>query len=135
MYLTNPLPPPSLPPSSFEISEKLTFSDEDLSSSGDQPLDFGEAGQLLPLSPEGIVTGESSDEGEEQPHPLSSDEGEDLNQVSAELLAQKKAEMDQLFEAHQVRPGDPGYVYNQEVDFGLGKMESGWDESSSSQEF
>ena len=43
--------------------------------------------------------------------------------------------MDQLFEAHRVRPGDPGYVYNQEVDFGLGKIESGWDESGSSQEF
>ena len=55
--------------------------------------------------------------------------------MSAELLARRKAEMEELFAAHRVAPGDPGYVYDREVEFGVGKIESGWDECSSSEDF
>lgn len=42
---------------------------------------------------------------------------EDLNRVSDEELARKKAEMDTLFHANTLRPGDAGYVYDKQIDF------------------
>lgn len=61
---------------------------------------------------------------------------EDLNKASEEVLAQRKAEMEVLFEAHRLRPGDVGYQYDKEVEFTGPRMESGWDsEDSSDMEF
>ena len=61
----------------------------------------------------GIVTGENSTE--------------DLNRVDEDELAKRKAKMDLLYEANRLKPGDEGYVYDKEVGFEDGKMESGWD--------
>lgn len=52
---------------------------------------------------------------------------EDLNKLSDSELNKKKAEMDQVFEQHRVRPGDEGFQYDVEVDFENGKNVSGWD--------
>lgn len=60
---------------------------------------------------------------------------EDLNKVSQEVLLEKKAEMDVLFEANQLKPGDKGYEYDKEVEFGGSKIESGWDSDGSTSEF
>ena len=57
---------------------------------------------------------------------------EDLNRVSDEELARRKAEMDLGYEANRLKPGDEGYVYNKEVEFGDMKMESGWDSDADS---
>ena len=58
---------------------------------------------------------------------------EDLNKVSEEELVKRKAEMDQLYEANRLKPGDKGYEYEKEKDFSGGeKIESGWDSDSSS---
>lgn len=71
----------------------------------------------------GIITGENSEE-------------EDLNKANDEQLAKRKARMDVLFEANRLQPGDEGYVYDKEVEFGRPKIESGWDsEEESSNEF
>ena len=56
----------------------------------------------------------------------------DLNKVSEEELIKKKAEMEQLFEANRLKPGDEGYSYEIEKDFGGAKIESGWDSDDSS---
>ena len=40
--------------------------------------------------------------------------------------------MDVLFEANRLKPGDDGYEYDKEVNFGGPKMESGWDSENSS---
>jgi len=59
----------------------------------------------------------------------------DLNKVSTEELKQKKDEMEVLFEANQVKPGEPNYEYDKEVDFELGKVESGWDSDHTHSDF
>lgn len=66
----------------------------------------------------GIVTGENSTD--------------DLNRVSEEELAKRKSEMDVAFVANRLKPGDEGYVYDKEVNFGDGRMESGWDSDQES---
>ena len=44
------------------------------------------------------------------------------------MLSKKKKEMDILFEANRIKPGDDGYEYDKEVDFCSGpKTLSGWD--------
>ena len=57
---------------------------------------------------------------------------EDLNKVSDEELAKRKAEMDRGFEANRLKPGDEGYQYDIEKNFGGEKIESGWDSDVSS---
>ena len=61
---------------------------------------------------------------------------EDLNKATDEYLAEKKEEMDLLFESNRLKPGDDGYVYDKAVDFGVGeKMESGWDSDGTMSDF
>ena len=36
--------------------------------------------------------------------------------------------MDEDFEKNRLRPGDADYVYDKEVEFNEGKIESGWDD-------
>jgi len=56
------------------------------------------------------------------------DPEEDLNKVDETTLNFKKAVMDQTFEKNRTRPGDPGYKYDIEVDFGTGTVEAcEWD--------
>ena len=43
--------------------------------------------------------------------------------------------MDILFEANKLKPGDEGYEYDKEIEFGASKIESGWDSEGSSLEF
>ncbi len=52
---------------------------------------------------------------------------EDLNKADDDYLARKKAEMETVYLAHRSKPGDKDYVYDKEVDFNEGKIESGWD--------
>ena len=55
----------------------------------------------------------------------------DLNKASTNVLLQKKEEMDILFEANRVTPGDKDWVYDKVVDFGEGdKLSCGWDDES-----
>ena len=69
-------------------------------------------------------------------HPsMTSDGLEDLNKVSDDYLAQIKGEMNEVFERHQVKPGDKDYVYDKEMDFDAPKIESGWDSDNSMSDF
>jgi len=43
--------------------------------------------------------------------------------------------MDVQFEANRLRPGDKGYVYDKEVEFGQPQIESGWDSDGSCSDF
>ena len=70
----------------------------------------------------GIVTGDNSQD----------EEDEDLNKASDKQLAKRKAEMEVLFEANRLQPGDKGYVYDKEVEFGQIKIENGWDSDDES---
>ena len=45
------------------------------------------------------------------------DPEEDLNKVDEELLASKKAIMNDTFERHAIKPGDPNFTYDIEVNF------------------
>lgn len=61
------------------------------------------------------------------------DPEENLNTVDEETLKRKKAVMDQTFEKHRVKPGDPNFRYDVEVDFDAQeKIESGWDSDEGS---
>jgi len=66
------------------------------------------------------------------------DPEENLNKVDEETLQRKKLQMDNTFEKKRIRPGDPDFQYNVEVDFdaGIGTVEtSGWDSDGSDIEF
>ena len=60
--------------------------------------------------------------------PNNKDQEEDLNKLDDYELDKRKADMDQDFEKNRIKPGDEDFVYDKEVDFNEGKMESGWDE-------
>ncbi|KAJ7394839.1 Centrosomal protein of 19 kDa [Desmophyllum pertusum] len=60
--------------------------------------------------------------------PRSNNKDEDLNKLDDYELDKRKADMDKDFEKHRVKPNDEDFVYDKEVDFNVGKMESGWDE-------
>ena len=53
---------------------------------------------------------------------------EDLNKLDDYELDKRKAAMDQDFEKNRLKPGDDGFLYDKEVDFNEGKIESGWDD-------
>lgn len=56
------------------------------------------------------------------------DPEEDLNKVDEVTLKRKKNIMEQTFEKHQKKPGEPGFEYDIEVDFAGGSIEScEWD--------
>lgn len=55
-------------------------------------------------------------------------EEEDLNKLDDYELDKRKAAMDEDFEKNRLRPGDADYVYDKEVEFNEGKIESGWDD-------
>ena len=65
------------------------------------------------------------------------DPEEDLNRVDEETLKRKKAVMENTFEKHQVKPTDPDFKYDVEVEFETNHViESGWDsDEGSDQEF
>lgn len=52
----------------------------------------------------------------------------DLNKVSEEELKLAKSLMNKDFERNQIRPGDPGYVYDKRVQF-KPTQKSNWDDS------
>lgn len=60
--------------------------------------------------------------------PRSNNKDEDLNKLDDYELDKRKADMDKDFEKNRVKPNDEDFVYDKEVDFNVGKMESGWDE-------
>lgn len=62
------------------------------------------------------------------PSTKNTDHDEDLNKLDDYELDKRKADMDKDFEKNRLRPGDDGFVYDKEVDFTAGKMESGWDD-------
>lgn len=43
--------------------------------------------------------------------------------------------MDVTFEANRLKPGDPDFVYDKEVEFAEPKLESGWDSDSEMSSF
>ena len=64
------------------------------------------------------------------------DPEEDLNKVDEKTLNQKKALMDQSFEKHSKKPGDPDFQYDVEIDFAGGAIEScEWDSEGDDDEF
>jgi centrosomal protein CEP19 len=59
---------------------------------------------------------------------------EDLNKLGDDVLQQKKEIMDQTFNKNRIKPGDPEFVYDKQVDFDTNlneKVESGWDAEES----
>ncbi|XP_045618915.1 centrosomal protein of 19 kDa-like [Procambarus clarkii] len=56
------------------------------------------------------------------------DPNQDLNKLDDEQLAKKKKVMNSSFEKNQLKPGDPGYEYDRQVEFDTSdKVEAGWD--------
>ncbi|XP_060551435.1 centrosomal protein of 19 kDa-like [Ruditapes philippinarum] len=56
------------------------------------------------------------------------DPEENLNTVDEETLKRKKAAMERTFEKHQVKPNDPNFKYDVDVEFDeQDVIESGWD--------
>lgn len=56
------------------------------------------------------------------------DPNQDLNKLDDEQLAKKKKVMSSSFEKNQLKPGDPGYEYDKQVEFDTSeKVEAGWD--------
>ncbi|KAG9340113.1 hypothetical protein JZ751_022039 [Albula glossodonta] len=65
------------------------------------------------------------------------DPDQDLNKLSDEELARKKAQMDELFERNRKRKEDPDFVYDLEVEFPKGDDQEtcSWDEDESEDGF
>jgi centrosomal protein CEP19 len=60
---------------------------------------------------------------------------EDMNKLSDRDLQRRKELMDLNFERNRVKSGDPGFVYDKQVDFSQDlKVESGWDEVAAEEE-
>ena len=55
-------------------------------------------------------------------------EEEDLNKLDDYELDKRKEIMDEEFEKNRIRPDDANFEYDKEVEFDIGKVESGWDE-------
>ncbi|KAH9514630.1 Centrosomal protein of 19 kDa [Bulinus truncatus] len=61
---------------------------------------------------------------------------ENLNKVDPETLQRKKLLMDSSFEKKRIKPGDPEFQYNVEVEFEEATIEtSGWDSNNSDIDF
>ena len=60
--------------------------------------------------------------------PAGSGEEEDMNKLDDFELNKRKADMDIDFEKNRIRPGDKDFVYDKEVEFNEGNIESGWDD-------
>lgn len=59
---------------------------------------------------------------------FSVDPNEDLNKVDEDTLQRKKDIMNEIFEANRIKPGDPDFLYDVEVDFHQPAIESSeWD--------
>merc|ERR1712226_1824262 len=53
---------------------------------------------------------------------------EDLNKLDDDTLRKKKLAMEETFEKNQIKPGDPIYVYDKEVNFDeVEKVDCDWD--------
>ncbi|KAJ8310606.1 hypothetical protein KUTeg_012471 [Tegillarca granosa] len=65
------------------------------------------------------------------------DPEEDLNKVDEETLKRKKSIMENTFEKHQIKPGDPDFQYDVEVEFPQnGEVETcDWDSEGSDPDF
>lgn len=62
------------------------------------------------------------------------DSDEDLNKLGDDVLQRKKEIMDQTFNKNRIKPEDPEFVYDKQVDFDKNineKVESGWDAEES----
>ncbi|KAG7177081.1 centrosomal protein of 19 kDa-like [Homarus americanus] len=58
------------------------------------------------------------------------DPNQDLNKLDGEQLAKKKKVMSSSFEKNQLKPGDPDYEYDKQVEYNTSeKVEAGWDSS------
>lgn len=53
--------------------------------------------------------------------------GDDMNKVRPSVLLHVKALMECNFDAHLLKPGDAGYVYDKRIDFEDAVSESSWD--------
>ncbi|KAG2452597.1 hypothetical protein HYH02_002834 [Chlamydomonas schloesseri] len=58
----------------------------------------------------------------------------DLNRVSELELKMAKQAMEEDFRKNQLRPGDPGYVYDKQVEFTPAKEANDWDDSDDEEE-
>ena len=56
------------------------------------------------------------------------DQDEDLNKLDDYELNRRKAVMDEQFEKNRIRPGDSNFEYDKDIEFGVGNLESGWDD-------
>ncbi|XP_022098708.1 centrosomal protein of 19 kDa-like [Acanthaster planci] len=63
---------------------------------------------------------------------LAVDPEEDLNKVDDDTLKKKKSIMDETFEKNRKKPGEDGFKYDVDVDFGGGIESSGWDSGDDS---
>lgn len=119
----------------FNANELLNFSDYQnrrretaaaASKSGNQTLNIkdvlnGSAAQKLNNQYDGEIEVDDDwgdDWGEDEEEEIKEvDKKLNLNKLSDAQLAAHKRAMDKDFNANQVRPGDPGYVYDKVVDF------------------
>ncbi|OQR72214.1 centrosomal protein of 19 kDa-like [Tropilaelaps mercedesae] len=58
------------------------------------------------------------------------DPDEDLNRLDDKTLQVKKQLMSESFEKNALKPGDPGFQYDVEVDFNNFETSAGWDSDS-----
>ena len=62
---------------------------------------------------------------------LSCKNDEDFNKLAETDYEKRKSAMEREFEGKRIKPTDPGYIYDKEVEFDVPKMESGWDDDTS----
>ena len=56
----------------------------------------------------------------------------DLNKASDDVIAAAKAKMDVVFEQTRLKPGDEGFVWDKQVEFGPPEDANDWDDDDES---
>lgn len=77
-----------------------------------------------------LVSSDDAGSGEEDHKDI-----QDFNRLAETDYNKLKANMEKSFEQKRVKPDDPDFIYDKEVEFGGPVMESGWDTDSSASEF
>lgn len=113
-----------------ELSEVLEGLSDSESNEGSDDTPIMKTDHLKALDNIKLVSSDDAGSGEEDHKDL-----QDFNKLAETDYNKLKANMERTFEQKRVKPDDPDFIYDKEVEFGGPVVESGWDSDSSASEF
>ena len=113
-----------------ELSEVLEGMSDSESNEENDDTPIMNTDHLKALDNIKLVSSDDAGSGEEDHK-----DSQDFNRLAETDYNKLKANMERSFEQKRVKPDDPDFIYDKEVEFGGPVMESGWDSDSSASEF